>query len=454
MEAGLMKQRPPMGKINYDDLVPYEGERLISASIFSSEEIYRQELEGIFDRTWVFVGHESELPNQNDFVLRYIGEDPVIVTHDLDGGFSVLLNSCSHRGPGVCRAEAGNAAIFRCPYHGWTYENTGELVGVMGERVVYGDRLDKSKLGLKRARVGNYHGLLFATWNEDAPSLEDHLGPFRYYLDLLFGLPDNGMEVIGPPQRWIIPCNWKFGADNSSGDNYHVGVAHESLAAAAPGLQLDPASTASRVFNITDDEHGHSVTGFIQPDASMPPEAWLDIASRIGGIPPSIVPELRAKLNDHQIETFLRTSAGVGNIFPNLGWIRTGSITAEGVPPQAAVSLRLWHPRGPDKTEVYAWTLVPRDAPEEVKLAAGEQMVRTFGISGNFEQDDADIWVGIQQATRGVQGGRRKLNYSVDDTPDETWGGPGTAYRNSIIDTNQWNFYARWRDQLASQHNK
>lgn len=430
------------------DLVPRSGERRVAARVMSDPEIYRLELEKIFDQTWIFVAHESEIPGDGDFVTRHIGEDPVIVVRDLDGDISVLLNSCSHRGPKVCLADRGNSATFTCPYHGWVYENTGELVGILGEKLIYRNGIEKSRFGLKKARVGTFQGLVFATWNEEAPALEEHLGPMRAWLEAVLGYSVNGMVVAGPPQRWIIPANWKLGADNFSTDNYHTSVVHATMADAVPGIKMDVASTSSRVHNFTDPVRGHSVAGFIDPGPDMPSFAWLDIAGQIGGIPQNIVEELRTTMPPEAVEMLIRTSAGAGNVWPNLSWIRSGFICAEDEQVQPAVSIRYWQPKGPDKMEAFSWTLVHKDAPEEVKAAASRAMARSFGSSGNFEQDDAEVWINIQRATSGVQGRKRKLMYNAEGTLDPENQLPGDTYKHQISDDNQWHFYARWRDML------
>src|SRR5207253_1159249 len=107
-----------------DDLVSID-ERWVAARVMTDPDLYELELARIFDRVWVFVGHETEIPNHGDFVTRYIGADPVIVARGADGDVHVTLNVCSHRGATVCRVECGNATTFRCPYHAWVYDNTG-----------------------------------------------------------------------------------------------------------------------------------------------------------------------------------------------------------------------------------------------------------------------------------------------------------------------------------------
>ena len=103
---------------------------LVSRKIFFDPEIYQIELERIFARCWLFLGHESQIPEPGDYMTAYMGEDPILVCRGNDGTVRAFLNSCRHRGMKVCRADRGNARQFTCSFHGWTYTNSGELRGV------------------------------------------------------------------------------------------------------------------------------------------------------------------------------------------------------------------------------------------------------------------------------------------------------------------------------------
>src|SRR4051812_516481 len=101
---------------------------LVSRDIFVNDDVYRLELERIFDRTWMFLAHETEIRAPGDYVSRMLGSAPVIVVRDDKGEVHALLNSCRHRGSKVCRADSGNARNFVCPYHGWSYAQNGRLL--------------------------------------------------------------------------------------------------------------------------------------------------------------------------------------------------------------------------------------------------------------------------------------------------------------------------------------
>src|SRR5215475_15425664 len=156
---------------------------LVSRDIFVSDEICRLEMERIFDRTWVFLAHETEIPAAGDFVSRKLGSAPAIVVRDSDGTVHVLLNSCRHRGAKVCRADSGNVRNFVCPYHGWTYDRSGRLMTTTFDRHFPKD-FDFSQHGLVPVpRIESHKGLIFGSWNPDVVSLSEYLGEIAWYID-------------------------------------------------------------------------------------------------------------------------------------------------------------------------------------------------------------------------------------------------------------------------------
>src|SRR6185503_542867 len=174
------------GELLADIVRPDEG--LISRRIFAAEEIFQMELDRIFGRGWFFLGHESEIPTPGDMLSRPCGVDPAILARSDDGQVRAFLNSCRHRGMRICRTDRENARVLRCPYHGWTYRNDGSLVAAGAENHYGEGELQKDQLGLiPVAKLAIYRGLIFASWDEHAPPLEEWLGDLRWYLDIIFG---------------------------------------------------------------------------------------------------------------------------------------------------------------------------------------------------------------------------------------------------------------------------
>src|SRR3954447_25307155 len=154
----------------------------LPAGVFNDPDVFRLEREKIFDRSWVYLGHETEIPEPGDYVLRAIVDDQFVVVRDEGGEVRALLNHCRHKGMQICRSEIGNASHFRCPYHGWTYRNDGSLIGVPVQREAYGPDFDKSRLGPPSIRVASHDGMIFGTLGDEAPPLEEWLGDAAWYL--------------------------------------------------------------------------------------------------------------------------------------------------------------------------------------------------------------------------------------------------------------------------------
>ncbi len=156
---------------------------MIPAHIYNDAEIFALEKERIFSRAWLFVAHESEIPQDGDYVVRRVLNDSFIIARDSKGEIRAMFNMCLHRGMQVCRAEMGNASNFRCPYHGWSYRNDGRIIGLPFHQVAYGGEEGFQKKGqtlLPAPNLASYNGLIFISLDPDAEPLEDYLGDFKF----------------------------------------------------------------------------------------------------------------------------------------------------------------------------------------------------------------------------------------------------------------------------------
>jgi nitrite reductase/ring-hydroxylating ferredoxin subunit len=200
----------------------------IHASLYTDPRIFADELERIFRRGWVFVGHDSEIPSAGDFITRTVGAEPVIMVRDQDGAVAVLVNRCRHRGTLVCATDRGGARAFACPYHGWTYDLGGALLGVPypGGYASF----DKNAHGLARPpRVSSYRGFIFASFAAAGPSLAEHLGHATKLIDRSCDLSPLGrVELTAGWVKHRCAANWKMLPENDS-DGYHLGFVHMAL---------------------------------------------------------------------------------------------------------------------------------------------------------------------------------------------------------------------------------
>jgi phenylpropionate dioxygenase-like ring-hydroxylating dioxygenase large terminal subunit len=200
----------------------------IHASLYTDPRIFAEEMDRIFHAGWVFVGHESEIPRPGDYVTRHLGREPVIMVRGKDGGVAVLVNRCMHRGTMLCPADRGSVRTFACPYHGWTYDLGGDLLGVPYPGGY--ESFDKSAHGLTRApRVSSYRGFAFASLSATGVTLLAHLGAATRLIDRSCDLsPAGEVELTAGWVKHRCAANWKMLPENDS-DGYHLGFVHAAL---------------------------------------------------------------------------------------------------------------------------------------------------------------------------------------------------------------------------------
>lgn len=415
----------------------------LPVEVFHDEAVFRAEMDRIFTRSWVFLAHESEIPDAGDFVQRRIGVDPVIVTRDGDGAIHALSNYCRHRGTQVCQTDQGNSRFFQCPYHGWTYSNTGELVGTPFLHKAYGGkRVDPAKWSLLRARVESRHGFVFATLSEDGPSLDDFLGGGGWMLEALVNLAPGGMRVVGPPDRFHIKADWKSGADNFSGDVYHVPTLHGSMHEIGKAPGLDMGMEFGRPYEF---EGGHTFAGV----------AWTEINPyfTFWGYGPEVKEHFDVShLDEAQRHVAEHGGPIVGTLFPNLSFFRgPAAALDESGEMLTSTSFRQWQPIGPGEMEVWSWQFAWDFQSDEEALRYSIVGQQSFGSAGIAEQDDTVAWEGATQA--GASPWARKVgmvfNYQQGsdsdlEAPDPTWTGPGIRRLTGYGEYNQPNWWRAW----------
>jgi phenylpropionate dioxygenase-like ring-hydroxylating dioxygenase large terminal subunit len=386
----------------------------VHARIYTDGDVFEAEMAAIFERTWVYVGHESEIPRPGDYKTALIGRQPVILSRHEDGGVYVLLNRCRHRGAVVCRAERGHSNFFRCPYHNWVYRNDGALVGVsMADG--YPDDFETEHLGLHRApRVGTWRGLVFATLAEDGPTLEEHLAPVRPYMDLWINRsPESEIEVIPPPHRYPYPGNWKWQAENGA-DGYHGNYVHASWqkllqrAGEAPVKEIRQFREEGCTRGL---ENGHGLLE--RPGGMNPAASWT---GRMMDRFADYASALRGRFTEAEIEAI--SARRNIFVFPNIYLFDT--------------HIRVISPIAPDRTEVTLDVYALKGVPDALNRGRYRAHERFYGPSGFGSPDDLEVFVSTQTGVQArsvdwilmnrgqhreeVRNGER-IGHSTDETP-------------------------------------
>ena len=350
----------------------------VHRSIYVDPEIFAEEMDKIFGGTWVYLAHESQVPEPNDFMTTRLGLRPVIVTRDSDGDLRALFNRCAHRASIVCQDECGSAKRFQCPYHGWTYSNRGDLVNVPFP-AGYPEDFDNAEHGLLQVpRLATYRGLIFATLSPDAPSLRDWLGPAAPLIGEFVDRSPTGRIELRNRQRMIYQGNWKLAWDNA-GDGLHPTFAHRSFLVLNE-RQHGGSKSLSQFKSSPDDTgmygedlgHGHMFVdqrpglskSFWETQRPVPGREWY--AERI-----------EAKYGDSSAEVKELAPGSMINlsIFPNL-LIKGNHI--ETIDPISVAETRL-----------HTWVAAAADAPEEVNVLR-MRIAEDFPSLGN--PDDLELF--------------------------------------------------------------
>lgn len=370
---------------NYGDLVG--GDR-VHASLYADESVFADELERIFTRGWVFVGHDSEVAEPGQWVTRRLGREPVILTRDRDGSVHVLANRCSHRGTALCWEHRGRATSFQCNYHAWTFGLDGSLRAVPYPA---GFEKDRGALGLDRpAQVDSYRGFVFANLDGSAGPLSAHLGRGGVdMIDRLCDLSPTGTIHLAP--NWIghqVHSNWKMWPE-SDNDGYHLNWVHASMVSSAPDTYYQETVLGGETGNqslAVDWGDGHVELDF-RPSYRRE-LAWLGVTrERVA----SYCDALETARGAEAANRSLWDGPPHGLIFPNLF---LGELNLAIIEPTSASTMVHWH------------TAVQLDGVDEAfNRRILRQSEAAMGPAAFIVPDDAATAERMQLAVHGVQPG-------------------------------------------------
>lgn len=367
------------------DLHLFDGERLHRRA-YVDRDVFDLEMQRVFGGTWVFLAHESQIPDANDYVVVDIGGRSVIVTRDDDGEVHALLNRCMHRGVELCTDTGGNRKRFTCAYHGWRYANDGRCVAVPFPKP-YGSGFERSDYDLGSfPRIDVCEGLVFGSLDADVPLLAEHLGPAAAVLrEWRLCAPDGRVEVRANARRILIDANWKLCWDNAA-DGYHAAFVHESLVSMTNERHGDGKSLSH--FENDPDQlpmvshdlgRGHQ---FLDQRPSIGADRWAHARP----VPDSeaVVQSLRRRHDPDELYAWLDLVPGAAmniSIFPNL--FISGNLIAT------------CEPVAPGRTRMTEYATTYPGVPDEInwlRLRYAEDFVN-FG-----EPDDIEMWERTQRA--------------------------------------------------------
>ena len=271
--------------------------------------------------------------------------------------------------------------------------------------------------------IETYKGLIFGTWNPQPVSLRESLGDMAWYMDAMLDHDDEGTEVVGGVHKWVLEGNWKLAAEQFATDWYHVNMSHGSaLMVMSPTGKKPKDEIVHRTGRQYVDPNGHGAGFPVHPKNRFDARTVHDHVD---------YDALRERLGEARVQGPLTN--GHATVFPNFSYLPVNG------------SIRIWHPKGPDKMEVWAWTVVDKSWPEEVKEAQRLYNLRTFGPSGIFEQDDGENWSEVQAISHGFITNGVPLNYQMGMGSEREDGRHPGQTSELYSDAAGRAFYARWR---------
>jgi p-cumate 2,3-dioxygenase subunit alpha len=398
-------------------------------------EVLERERRYIFDRCWIYVGHESEVRAPGDFKTRTICDRPIIFCRDASNTVRVFLNSCRHRGAVVCREAEGNANGFTCFYHGWSYDRDGQLDGVPGESA-YPPNFKKSDFGLASPpRVEAYRGFVFLSFNPAIEPLTDYLAGAKEYIDLIIDQSPSGqMEVIRGVQEYDIRANWKLLVENSF-DDYHLVSTHSTWLnyLKNSGVEMKrperghllPAHGVGRDLG-----NGHAVVDNIN-FRGRPVAKWIPI---YGEAAKPEIERIRAELVTRLGEARAARVADTNRnlvVFPNLV-LNDGS----------AVTIRAFFPTAADRMKVRAWALGPVEETADARRIRLDSFLTFYGPGGFATPDDVEALESVQKGMATF----REIPWSVMTR--------GIAKTEEQLNTDELHlrtFWVKWNEFMQSE---
>jgi phenylpropionate dioxygenase-like ring-hydroxylating dioxygenase large terminal subunit len=368
----------------------------VHRSVYADPAIFDLEMERVFGRAWLVLGHTSQVPNPGDYFTTRMGREPVIVVLNSSREVSVLINRCMHRGSMVCAEGRGNTERFVCPYHGWSYDRDGVL-----QAVPFAGGYEKDKLpkGLRAVpRVAVYRGFIFASLASEGDDLETFLGPAKAsFDDFVDRAPGGELEVAGGVFKHTYNGNWKLMLENHL-DGAHPAWVHASSVAVARGAPEPGKPGEEHYYDIAVRQmrqngapdavweaigmwttpHGHGYMGDYHDDSRL-----------VAGLGNPVFEQYRKTLAKHvgekEADRILRVTLWNTIIYPSCSFMSQFR------------QLRIIHPLAVDRSVVYTYSFRMKQAPARMfrDTVAFANVVN--GTGSWVLTDDLEVYERIQR---------------------------------------------------------
>jgi benzoate/toluate 1,2-dioxygenase alpha subunit len=417
----------------------------VERSIYTDAQVFDAEMERIYDRTWVYLCHESQIPEAGSYFACEIGLQPVLVVRQKDNSIKSFLNACSHRGALLTATKQGKATTLTCRFHGWAYGCDGHCVRIKAEKEAYPeDDFDRAQYDLTPvARVESYRGFVFGSLNPDVEPLEESLAAAAGWIDLLVDQSPEGLEVVPGSSTYTIRGNWKMQVENSV-DGHHVSTVHRVFASTVSNREEREGSVGLARTE------GGRITGKVPSGAYDLGNGHMSIWAQ------HTTPErrpiwqkkdwLEATYSPAKVEWILERGRNLA-VFPNVMIMDNPS-----------TQIRVVKPISADRAEVTVYCIAPKGESAEARAARLRKFEDFYLTSGMATSDDM---AALEDTQAGSHARAVKWNdfgrgiASMIDGPDEIAEAIGL---NPVSSNPSWEnetlffgFYRKWRDLMSTE---
>jgi benzoate/toluate 1,2-dioxygenase alpha subunit len=412
-------------------------EDAVHRDLYLDPEIFALEMEELWAKTWIYVGHVSQVPNSGDYYTCTIGAEPVVMVRHTDASVRVLRNRCAHKGTKLVASSSGNVGrFFRCPYHAWSYRTDGTLAAVplRGGYDHTAFETSEAVRGMVPVNAENYRGFVFAKLSDEGPGFHEYFGASLSSIDYMVERSPSGeMEVAGGVLRYLHDCNWKLFVENLN-DTMHPMAAHASSAGTAKALWADKPADAPKPMAIEQlvpfaqgydffDKMGVRVL----PNGHSWSGVHFSIHSSYGAVP--------------EYEAAMVAAYGEAKAKDVLGTVRHNTVYYPSLTIKGAIqTIRVARPIAPDKTLIESWSFRLKGAPP---LLFRRNVTYTRLINSPMSvvgHDDLQCYRLIQEGL--AAGGNEWVSLHRDYHPDEAERGDITA--NGTSEISMRNQYRAW----------
>lgn len=351
-------------------------------AIFTDESLFELEMKAIFEGNWVYLAHESQIAEPGDYYTLTLGRQPIIITRDKDMQLHAMINSCSHRGAMLASRKSGNKTSFTCPFHGWTFNNSGNLLKAKDEKTgAYPPCFKQAGSHDLKHLPGfaAYRGFLFGSLNADVLPLEEYLGDTCQIIDLIVDQAPEGLEVLKGASTYTYDGNWKLQMENGA-DGYHVSVVHWNYASTMSRRNYEANCTptvdangwSKSIGGVYGFENGHMLlwTRALNPEVRPVFKHFERLSQRFGAT--------RADLMVNETRNLC--------LYPNVYLMD-----------QFSTQIRVVRPLAVDKTEVTIFCFAPKGENSEDRALRIRQYEDFFNVSGMGTPDDLEEFRACQQ---------------------------------------------------------